>query len=527
MSQSSEVLLYILIPIVGIFFLAFFIYFIKCCLSKRNQLKENQSLVKNDFLNDRRYSSMPMSNIDDSIRDVDLAEKVRKEKMVTFIQDREAALVYLQFFMLSNQDKFFKTIEHLPIIGSQLDRNWFQVKQTIIEKENNEINKYKLILIDKFETKLGHKKKFLLNIGESMSLNAEQMSQLLSDLFVSIRHPHILAFDIVEANFDQDRILLIQDYSKDGSLKDLIYDANPTNDSKLKYAKNAKKTFLPIKSIREFAKQILSAMIYLRNQMFFPLDNLHSGNIILAYKKRICLVTGFENSFFLDKGRLDIPTKTLQKLVRTYFIKTTSEKKKFRKAKNEYELKRIVEIIRFGNLILEMCCGFESENLIPQQTVFQNMNNAYDSGEIKELIGLVNYIFFNTELRNNDSDKYLKEKFSIPNLEDLYNHEFFKTVKLKDPNINPSSIGVKQIEFLQYFTGKTELKVKKKKKSSSSFYSFDSFSSIRLSTIKDDQEPLINSSTTPYVTPPTPTVASPPSEAPTPFRTPSSMPWQA
>ena len=99
MSQSSEVLLYILIPIVGIFFLAFFIYFIKCCLSKRNQLKENQSLVKNDFLNDRRYSSMPISNIDDSIRDVDLAEKVRKEKMVTFIKDREAALVYLQFFI--------------------------------------------------------------------------------------------------------------------------------------------------------------------------------------------------------------------------------------------------------------------------------------------------------------------------------------------------------------------------------------------------------------------------------------------
>ena len=419
----------------------------------------------------------------------------------------------------SNQDKIFRTIEHLPLLGSQLERNWFQVKQTLIE-ENNEINKYKLILIDKFETKLGQKKKFLQSIGESMSLNYEQLSQLLKELFASIRHPHILAFDTVEANFDQDRILSIQDFSKDGSLKDLIYDSSPTDDSKKKYVRNAKKKFLPIKSIKEYGKQILSALIYLRNQMFFPLDNLHSGNIILAYKKRICLVTGFENSFFLEKSRMDIPTKTLQKLVRTYLIKTSTEKKKYRKVKNEYELKRIVELIRFGNLILEMCCGFESQEIIPQQTIFQSMNNSYDSVEIKELIGLINFIFFNTELRKNDGDKYFKEKFWIPDLEDVFNHEFFKIVKLKDPNINPSSIGVKQIEFLQYFTGKIEIKAKKsKKKSTSTFYTFDSFSSMRMSTLKDqpDQELLIPStSQTPKPVPLSPSTMSSAPPAPPP-----------
>ena len=277
-TQDSELLLYILIPIVGTLFLVFFLYFIyRCCFRKKNFIIEREGLIKNDFLNERNYSSansMKMSQLEDSIRDVDLAEKVKSEKMAVFLQEREAAFVYLQFFCRSNQDKIFKTIEHLPFIGSQLDRNWFQVKQTLIE-ENNEINKYKLILIDKFDTKFGQKKKFLQNIGNSMSLGHLELSQLLNELFLSIRHPHILAFDTVEANFDQDRILSIQDYSKDGSLKDLIYDSSPVTDSKMKYSRNVKKTFLPIKTIKEYGKQILSSLIYLRNQMFFRQFNFY------------------------------------------------------------------------------------------------------------------------------------------------------------------------------------------------------------------------------------------------------------
>ena len=326
MVANSELLLYTIIPIVAVFFLVCLLYFVYRYWYVRRRdstLIENRSLVDNDYLNDRRYSSMPLGKMEASAsRDIDLAEKVNAEKMTAFLASREAAFVYLQFYMRSNPTKSFKTIEHLPIIGSQLDRNWFQVKQTLIE-DNAEVNKYKLVLVDKFESKSSPKKKFLRNIGESMCVDLEELGQLINELFVSLRHPHVLAFDTVEVNFDQDRILYIEDYSRDGSLKDLINDACPTHDSKVKYA-NGKKVFLPLKSVREYGRQILSALIYFRSQLLFPLENLHSGNVILAYKKRICLVTGFENTFFLDKNRTDIPTKTLQKLLRMYLLKSTS-----------------------------------------------------------------------------------------------------------------------------------------------------------------------------------------------------------
>lgn len=522
MLGTTELILIITGSIIGLFFLFILIYiFYRVGCFKRSFLIENAPLIENDFTADRRYSNMPLTHLS-SIRDENVFEKVNQENMKKFLESREAAYVYLQFYIRSNPDKIFKSIEHLPVIGSQVDRNWFLIKQAFME-DNTQKHKYRLIVIDLFNPKSKMKTK-LMDIAECMTLTTLEMSKLINDLFVSVRgHPHILPFESVEVNFDKNRVLYIQDFSRDGSLKDLINETTPNEDAKIKYQKKSKHYFIPVKTIKEYGRQILSSMIYLKNRMFLPLENLHSANVILAYKKKVCLLTGYENAFFIDKNRMDVQVKDLQKIAKTFLIKTKdaeTSKTQIRKVKTEYELKKVVEVLRFGHLVLEMSCGFEQESIIPKQDIYKDVNNSYDVSDFKELNSILNYIFFNKESLDNE-DKKFKDKYVIPDLEDIYNHPFFKHSKNNSLNEAESSgIDAKHIQLLQYLSGKIEIKVKKPKKkssfSSNSMTSFFSKSNNGLSSIKEQNQEShvsISSNNTSIPPPPPPPPTAPVSKS--------------
>ena len=180
----------------------------------------------------------------------------------------------------------------------------------------------------------------------------------------------------------------------------------------MKYSKNVKNK-LSLRTVKEYGKQILDGLIYLRNLHLYPLDNMHSGNVILAYKKRICLLTGYENSLFVDKTRIVIANeKIISKISRNYLIRVDEEDGLIiRKAKNDYELKVIYEVLRFGNLILEMCLGKPVEVLVPDQQVIKAIYDSYNASEAKEIINLVDFIFFNKTVDENNEK--LKKKYVI------------------------------------------------------------------------------------------------------------------
>lgn len=207
-------------------------------------------------------------------------------------------------------------------IGSQAEteRNWFLVKQTV-QIDNSSVNKYKIIILNIFSSKSNPKKIKLSDIADSMNLTYREMQFLLNDFFKNIKHPNVLGFDTVDVNFEKERVLFLQDYSRDGSLRDHLRGTNPYDIWEIKYERETKVS-LPIKTIKEYGKQILAGLIYLKQNYQLPFEDLHSGNIILAYKKKLCLLTGYENSLFFYKTRIESKNeKLVQRISKTYLIR--------------------------------------------------------------------------------------------------------------------------------------------------------------------------------------------------------------
>ena len=151
-----------------------------------------------------------------------------------------------------------------------------------------------------------------------------------------------------------------------------------------------------------------------------------------------------------------------------------------RKVRNEIELKKILEILRFGSIIVEMCTGIEIDDLVPssdtlnQVEQYQKLNN-----NSSELLAFINFIFFN----NYEDVAKSKIKYVIPELEDLIQHNFFNDIQLSEEGslfLN-NQIDPAHFEVMQYLNGSLKLKNKKQKKfiaDKNDYYSFPSTSGI-------------------------------------------------
>ena len=109
--------------------------------------------------------------------------------------------------------------------------------------------------------------------------------------------------------------------------------------------------------IKYYTKQIVSALIHLRNNGMSPLYRLHAGNVIMSKNKTVCQVTGFEDMFFDDDELGILSDKKFAGIRRTYYLTSEEDEFKLQKATTDLELKQVLEILRLGQLIIEIYTG--------------------------------------------------------------------------------------------------------------------------------------------------------------------------
>jgi hypothetical protein len=463
--SDTDLILTIILPIIFVFcilLVAFFIFYCKCCSNKKKFSEDTELLITNKYFEYNKYNYENKNNEYKSFfykTDVNLIEKVKIEKLKKTSESRDAAFVFLQFFMRSNPNRLFKSIEHLPNIGTNKNRNWFLIKEII----SSDKNYLKMILIDIFEK--SNKSDNLLKIAESMSKSRREMEILIKDFFFSLNHPNVLKQEI-HLNFDKNTILIIQDYSLEGSLKYIVCNFKSNEERNGKTQKVSAKNLFYIMSIKHFGKQILSGLIYLQKKMIPPIYNLHSGNIILNSNKSICLITGYENCLFNQNNNLK--EDTFKKMLNKYLIKVNDTEGNIliRKAKTENEIKRLFEVLMYGYLILEMCTGLDViEDLLEKDVIIKLVMNYQNSNKYSnELLNFINFIFFN---KNGPNELKQRKKYILPNLEDILMHEFFQGIKIFHQDIseeNNNSIDISHIELMKYLNGLLKIKDKKQKK---------------------------------------------------------------
>lgn len=323
-------------------FVAFVLYFL--CRNYKHRrddlVGERESLVTNST----QYSMYETQ--ESSFIDINLVELQKQEQQKSRVETQQSAFLYLQFFIRSNTNLDCKSIEQLPLIGTHLQRTWF----LIVDNSKKKI----MVLVDKFRSDA--KKKLLQDIADSMEINGQDLKEIVDEILTTLKHPNLLPFYKAEVDMDKSRILLLQQYSAEGSLRDLVQNTKPLYDysSKMKH-----QVANPLVSqvIKYYTKQIVSALIHLRNNGMAPLYRLHAGNVILSRNKTVCQIAGYEDMLFDDGDCGMLADKRWTAIRRTYYIESESDEFKLKKATSEFELKQAVEVLRLGQLIIEVYTG--------------------------------------------------------------------------------------------------------------------------------------------------------------------------
>jgi len=213
----------------------------------------------------------------------------------------------------------------------------------------------------------------------------------LDGLFLLLHHPFVLPISHVDLLKEQNNVVMMQQLSAKGSLKDKIYKANPIMPWRKKYMTTGRP--LPMDKIVLYGRQILEGMLFLKKKQI-PYRNLHSGNVILDGDR--CRITGFENPLL------------------GYTPKLIHRAGKALGPKDKDPLGNSFDIVCFGHLLFEMALGYELTKTRPD--VEQLVGKcAY------ELVELFVFIFFHPDDR-------------IPTLEEVMNndHVAFKSIRVPE-----------------------------------------------------------------------------------------------
>lgn len=179
--EGTEIALYIFLPLVVVLLILLVLYFLIKIYRARNRSPDRQSLISSDGNRFNGYTNHATTNNLATYEDINLVDKVKNNRLLALAKSRESAFVYMQFFIRSNPEKKFATIEHLETIGSQLDRNWFIVKQDIVTSSSKS-SFNKLVLLNSFNPKYDANKTKLINIEYSMSINSAELCNILIGL---------------------------------------------------------------------------------------------------------------------------------------------------------------------------------------------------------------------------------------------------------------------------------------------------------------------------------------------------------
>ncbi|XP_066255796.1 slowpoke-binding protein isoform X2 [Euwallacea similis] len=171
---------------------------------------------------------------------------------------------------LDNNDRY-ELISQLGDIGFRADKNWF----TVLDKT------------------LGAERLLTLLPLPSTCPIAPNLKtkETLIELFRGLQHPYI--HPVLDIEFWKEEAAIITPLNPTGSLRDLIYGSFWKDDCDKKYV--CKGEGLPLRTVQCLGRQIIEALLFLRNKHFPPIYNLHSGNIII--QNGVARLAGLENPF--------------------------------------------------------------------------------------------------------------------------------------------------------------------------------------------------------------------------------------
>ncbi|XP_036143070.1 slowpoke-binding protein isoform X2 [Monomorium pharaonis] len=213
---------------------------------------------------------------------------------------------------------------------------------------------------------------------------------VLNNLFLVLQHPYICPVfhvDFFEYE-DQTYIVLVQPINK-CSLKDLIYDFyRPywAEDWIHKYAAGGKGLELP--QVQQIGRQILEALVFLKQQGFPTVTHLHSGNVVI--QDGVARLTSLENTLLGCASRIHpVVTSQLTDAIS-------------------------IDIICFGHMLFEMCAGYELCTFRPSAVQLADIEEKYP-----QVVSFLELIF--TESENH-----------FTSIEELLIHDLFKNIDLRE-----------------------------------------------------------------------------------------------
>ncbi|XP_017886145.1 slowpoke-binding protein isoform X8 [Ceratina calcarata] len=300
----------------------------------------------------------------------DVGEYMEMEK-----RSRDRALSIFQAYI--RKTPRYSLVKQLNNIGSRMDKHWFTVRDTCLKTD-------RLIT--------------LAPLSRNCPLSISSLAKnVLNDLFLALQHPYICPiFDIDFLEYDgQNYVIVVQPISQ-GSLKDLIYGIERTGwneDWSQKYGSRGKG--LPLPQVQQMGRQVLEALVFLKERGFPTVTHLHSGNVLV--QNGVARLAGLENTLLGFTSRI-------HPLIVSRMSQSIS-----------------VDMLCFGHMLFEMCAGYELPSFKP------NSVHLSDLEMYPQVVELLKFIF---------GDSCNRHKI----VEELLVHDLFRNIDLREMRSAPVTI---------------------------------------------------------------------------------------
>ncbi|XP_076060361.1 uncharacterized protein LOC143036681 isoform X4 [Oratosquilla oratoria] len=299
-----------------------------------------------------------------ALEDDGAGERLELERKAARGASRETASLAARSYVRTQPR--YSILEHLPDVGSRIDKNWFLVKDTTVKTE-------RLMT--------------LLPYDEACPIPlAQGTKEALIELFQALQHPYI--YPVLDMDFasisNHCYVISVLPYNQKGTLKDLIYRSHWQEDWGEKYQQRS--SGLPVSQVQRLGRQVLEALLFLQDRGFPPCGHVHSGNIIL--QNGVARLSGIENTLLGLTSRI---YPIIRKRLR--------------------DNRDAIDSVSFGHVLFEMCAGYELsaahptlkhlEDIAGYPQVLQVLDFIFGSGEqypsIEEILCLD--FFRNLDLR--------------------------------------------------------------------------------------------------------------------------------
>lgn len=179
--------------------------------------------------------------------------------------ERDRAAIACQTWLQECGDRY-ELISQLDDIGSRCNKNWFLI-------QDNGVRTNRLMSM----LQLPDDCTALADLSPSDSPRT-----ILMDVLGTLKHPYIypvLDLGFLNTTTANTYITLVMPSNAKGSLKDLIYRSQWNEPFVKKYSR--KSLCLPVTQVQRLGRQILEALIFLKERGFVSHGHVHSGNIII------------------------------------------------------------------------------------------------------------------------------------------------------------------------------------------------------------------------------------------------------